>query len=182
MKNTFQNTALSKTFLAVLFLLVTAQAMAQKTTYETLIDEKNGNTVFKGKCTFTDLYTEQSFDWMRTGSSAYAPDEKAIKTLNGKLNKYSILVFLGTWCGDSKDLVPELYKVLDLIHYPVANVTIYGVDRPKTTGTGVEKTYGITNVPTIIVLDGKKEIGRITESVDNSMEADLAAIVAKHKK
>ncbi len=171
---------------AVLFLLLflPVTAMAQKALIEKSIDEKNGSVVYKGYFYFRDLYTEPTFDWMREGTDAYEPDQTVLKDLAPLLKRYTLLVFMGSWCGDSKELLPQLYSVLDKCRYPLADIKIYGLDRAKTSGTGLEKSYGITNVPTIIVLDGKKEKGRITESVDNSMEADLLAIVktSVHKK
>ena len=88
-----------------------------------------------------------------------------------------MVVFLGTWCDDSHELIPKLEKVLQLIQYPQSSLTMFGVDRAKTTTTHDEKQYKITLVPTIIVFDKDREIGRITESVQKSIEADLEAML-----
>ncbi len=166
----------------LLLLLCTMSSNAQNKTYTTTVDEKNGSVVFVGKCDFADLYTEPSFDWMRTGTAGYMPDGKALKILQTHLHEYELLVFLGTWCGDSKDLVPPLYKILDLVHYPSAMVSMYSMARGMKTGLGIEQKYHITNAPTFILVKNGKEAGRITESVEESVEKDLAAIIMRRKK
>ena len=50
------------------------------------------------------------------------------------------------------------------------------MDRDKKSGEGIEKQYKIERVPTFIVLKNGVEVGRVVESVENSIEADLAAI------
>ena len=75
--------------------------------------------------------------------------------------------------------MPRLEKVLKLIQYPLDELMMYAVDRTKVTKDGANKIYNLVKVPTLIVLKNGKEVGRITEHVSNSVEADLAAIVAK---
>lgn len=45
--------------------------------------------------------------------------------------------------------------------------------RYKTSPSGLEKEHGIRFVPTLIVLKGKRELGRITENPVSSVEDDL---------
>ena len=56
-------------------------------------------------------------------------------------------------------------------------IAMYGVEREKTTRSELLQKYGITNLPTIIVMKGGAEAGRITETVKKSVEADLLKIV-----
>lgn len=161
-------------------MLLSAMSIAQTTTYEIQKDPKNDRVVFKGVVTFDDLFKEPSFTWLQSGVDAYKPKHRKIKILKGKLTPadYSIVVFLGTWCGDSHEMVPQFLKVLKEIAYPPAQVTMYGVERDKTNRGEQVKKYSITNLPTIIILDKSgKEAGRITETVDKSVESDLVKIV-----
>jgi thiol-disulfide isomerase/thioredoxin len=156
-------------------------ATSAETAYTISKDEKDGGRIFNGVITFNDLNNEESFYWMRTGRSEYTPDDSKVATLK-KLNdpqykNYKLVVFMGTWCSDSHDLIPKLEKVLDEVGFPAQRLTMYGVDRSKTTNGGQEKQYHITNVPTIILFNSDNEIGRITESVQKSVEADLAAFL-----
>ena len=76
-------------------------------------------------------------------------------------------------------LVPKLEKVLEKANYPMSMLTMYGVDREKTTRKGDQAKYNITLVPTIMLFKDGKEIGRITESAAKSVEEDLAAMIVK---
>ena len=153
-------------------------ATAQKT-YVTAKDDQTGAVVFKGPITMADLSGEHSFSWMKRGETDYKPDSAAIKALRFALPAYTLVTFMGTWCDDSQSIIPKLAKVLQAARYPADKEVMYGVDRDKQT-TGVEsKIYDIKRVPTIIVFKGNKEVGRITESVSNSVEADLLQIVRR---
>ncbi len=167
---------------AVLIITLQTQAQGIMKKYETSIDSINQRVVYRGLIDFKVLDDEPTFDWYNTGSDHYKPKKRYINTLKTELPKYSIIVVMGTWCGDSRDLVPKLHKVLTEAGYPMDKLVMYGVNRSKTVGQGQEKPYNIEFVPTIILFDGTKEIGRIVESVHKSIEADLAAIVKKYKK
>lgn len=160
-------------------LMMSINAMAQERGYEVSEDKKNGRTVFSGLVTFQDLENEQSFAWMKNGRNEYRTDKDAIRILSNKLKEYSLIVFLGTWCGDSHELIPKLEKVLMMAGYPQQLLTLYAVDRTKETKDGANKKFDITNVPTIIVMKDGKEKGRITETVQRSIEEDLVAIIEK---
>ena len=158
-------------------------AMAQNKAYDvskdTSKEENIGGLVYNGPITFNDLDSEPTFTWLKSGDDEYKPKKKPISYLREHLKDYTIVVFMGTWCDDSHNIIPKLEKTLQQIDYPLSRVTMYGVDRAKTTKNGENKTYNITRVPTIILLKGGKEAGRITETVEKSVEADLAAIIEK---
>ncbi len=116
---------------------------------------------------------------MKNGRNEYMADKDAVRILSNKLKEYSLIVFLGTWCGDSHELIPKLEKVLMMAGYPQQLLTLYAVDRTKETKDGANKKFDITNVPTIIVMKDGKEKGRITETVQRSIEEDLVAIIGK---
>jgi thiol-disulfide isomerase/thioredoxin len=158
-------------------MLINIQTWSQA--YEVSKDEKTGFTVYKGVLQASDLRND-NFKWFATGVDSYKPDAASISYLKDKLSKYKMVVFLGTWCDDSHIHIPRLFKVMQETNFPQAQLTMYGVDREKTTTNGEHKTYEIKHVPTIILLDGDKEMGRIVESTYKSMEADLAAIISKY--
>lgn len=149
--------------------------------YETTTDEKNGSVVFRGDITFTDLEQEKTFDWLQHGAQSYKPDAVSIEFLRENLSQYRLITFMGTWCDDSHILIPQLYKVLSDARFPMGELTMYGVDRTKTTTDGAHTQYGVSFVPTVIVLHNGKEVGRITESARKSVETDLANIIRSEK-
>ena len=157
-------------------LLFSTGALAQTNGYIPYKDSVEGGIIFDGPVTFDDLNGEASFTWM-IHAYEYKPNNQVTDYLQTYIKDYSFVVFLGTWCDDSHILIPHFERVLQAVNYPLAKVTMYGVNRAKTTKNGEEKKYAITLVPTIIVMKNGKEVGRITESVKKTMEDDLAAII-----
>jgi thiol-disulfide isomerase/thioredoxin len=167
-----------KKIMIAAMLVLNINAIAQNNAYSVSIDPDDGGKIFNGPVTFADLEKETTFSWLKQGKDEYTPDAAAMGKL-GALHNYTMVVFLGTWCDDSHNLIPRLDKVLQLNGYPMDKLAMYGVDHEKKTKNGEQKKYGITNVPTIILFDfGGKEAGRITESVRRSIEEDLAAIIS----
>lgn len=163
--------------------IITMSATSQNThPYTTTKDTVTDGLIFNGPITFADLNNEPSFTWLKSGYDEYTPDATQLTYLRTNLPKYKMVVFMGTWCDDSHYLIPKLEKVLQLAGYPMQQYTMYGADREKKTRRGEHEKYGITLVPTIILFDNGHEIGRITESVSNSIEADLADIISRHIK
>ena len=169
---------MKKLFAAVIvLLLLSVTTMAQTKAYDVIKDPKEGGWIFDGLITLADLNAEPTFGWMKSGSDSYTPEEKYVATLRKNLKEFTIITFLGTWCEDSHNLIPKLEKVLITCGFPPNQLTMYGIDRDKKSKTGEEKKYDIKFAPTIILLKNGKEAGRITETVQKSVEADLAAIV-----
>ncbi|MBN2237453.1 MAG: thioredoxin family protein, partial [Bacteroidales bacterium] len=100
-----------------------------------------------------------------------------LKTIFKKNKKLNVVVVFATWCGDSKAHVPEFFKVADLAK--IKKVKYLAVNRKKNAGTIDMSAMAIQRVPTFIVYNGLDEIGRITESPTETIEADLLAIVKK---
>ncbi|PSK93987.1 thioredoxin family protein [Taibaiella chishuiensis] len=149
-----------------------------KSDYEVIPSENNTEVIYKGQCTFDDIGKVAAFH-LQENAAAYKPDAAVTAALKEKLGAYRLTLFLGTWCEDSHYLVPQLYKVLEAAGYPLNTITLYAVDRAKKARNHEEETYAITNVPTLIVSQGDKETGRITESVHKSVEQDLLDIIVK---
>ncbi len=151
--------------------------MAQGTgDYETIPSEQEGEVIYKGTCNFSDISTVPDFNWSET-VAAYEPDAASIAILKEKLKGYQLLVFLGTWCEDSHRLVPQLYKVLQAADYPLDQVRLEALDRDKKGKNDSEQQYDVLFVPTILVFKDGVLIGKITETVQASVEEDLAMML-----
>ncbi len=138
---------------------------------------KNDEGIIKGEFSRSVLETDEKFSWFKSQYSTYQPDENAIHFLDSTARNYRFLVFLGTWCGDSKNGVPKFCKIADVSHISQENIILYGLDRTKKSDDGLTEKYHITNVPTVIVLMNDNEIGRITEHPQESFEKDLVRII-----
>lgn len=169
-----------RTILIATLLLSSIAVNAQKK-YDVSVDKDDSSVIYNGVCTFGDLNSEKTFDWFKEGAAHYKPDATAIAYLNKNLPGYEIITFMGTWCDDSHNIVPKLYTVLQQCNYPMEGYTMFGVDKQKTTKNSEHLKYKITNVPTIILLKDHQEVGRITESVNKSVEEDMVAILKAAK-
>jgi thiol-disulfide isomerase/thioredoxin len=158
----------------------------RQSSYATLKDPENGQVVYKGIFSYHDMEQEPTFHWVIQGMDDYKPDAAATEYLQKTSSYYKLLVFMGTWCEDSQNLIPKLYKILQTINVNWEDIMIVGMDRAKTTNTAegqqLVNEYKVTLVPTIVVLDRDgAETGRITETVKKSVEWDLVGIVGSKK-
>lgn len=144
-------------------------------------DPVSGQTMFVGRCTFDDISEEASFSWLNTRSNEYNPDPTVLAELKQKLPACKIIIFMGTWCEDTQNLLPKLYKTMLLTHC-FTNYQMFGVDRNKVSKDNEQKAYGVTMVPTIIVLRNGKELGRIVETARTTIESDLLRLTESEGK
>lgn len=116
------------------------------------------------------------YPWYSPAYDAYKPDMAMLKPLYAIKKSISVTVFGGSWCDDTHALLPIFYKVADAISLDSSSIKLIGVDRDKKAAHAEEKGLNITKVPTFIFYYDGKEAGRIVESVQKSMEEDMAAI------
>lgn len=99
--------------------------------------------------------------------------------LISKLDPNSIRmdVVFGAWCGDSKEHVPHFYKIIARSSYlHQEQVTLMACDRMKKAGDVDISGLNIEFVPTFIFYADDKEIGRIVETPQMSLEEDILRI------
>ena len=104
-----------------------------------------------------------------------------IKTLDEihKLEKnFDVLIYLGTWCSDSRREVPRFLKILDYLEFDYSRLTMTGLNRKKTAPDYPVNTWNIEYVPTFIFISEGKEIGRIIESPVESLGTDMLKILS----
>ena len=91
----------------------------------------------------------------------------------------SVVIMFGTWCHDSKREVPKMLRILDSAGVGTEQLSLIGVDINKTEPKGREKLYNLRNTPTLILLKNGKEVGRIIERPNVSLEADLIGLTTR---
>ncbi|MDE3056899.1 MAG: thioredoxin family protein [Bacteroidota bacterium] len=141
--------------------------------------DSDGTEIITGEFPESLLESEQTFPWFVSGYRGYQPDSSVIDTLRSNAANLHVLIFCGTWCPDTKHELPRFFKVANEAGISDSSITLYGVDRTKHSADGMTDRFGITNVPTFIFTLHDKEIGRIIERADESIEKDLAAMLAK---
>lgn len=119
--------------------------------------------------------------WFYKNYDDYIPDKNTVNTIGTKLNDYSIKLFMGTWCGDSKREVPRFYKTLEACNFPEKQLSVIAVGRKrnmyKKSPNHEEAGLNIHRVPTFIFYKNGKEINRIIEHPVKSLEKDILNIV-----
>jgi thiol-disulfide isomerase/thioredoxin len=146
-----------------LLLLVIALQMNAQRTYETITDNDKVSKIFKGLISKEVLQYESSFKWFENNSKNYQPNAAAVAALKENGHKITILAFGGTWCEDTQNILPKFFKLITEAGFLQSQLTLYGVDRPKKTTGTIAEDNGITNVPTFIILQNGKELGRVVE-------------------
>lgn len=165
-------------FITTLILFITS-AFSQ-TQYEVLKD-KNGTKLLKGIINSDMLANDTAFTWYRDNQVVFVPDAEAVKTLKSKkkkLDDLTFLVFCGTWCSDSKKILPHFYSYIDAAGFSEKRVTLVALDRLFNTVNQLSVTWKVSNIPTFIILKDGKEVGRVEENgKEGSVEKSLAALL-----
>jgi hypothetical protein len=86
-------------------------------------------------------------------------------------------ILFATWCADSFDHVPPLLSALAAADNPDVSVELIGLDRDKMEPGGRGLLREIERVPTVVVLREGREIGRVVETPEASMDRDVARIL-----
>lgn len=131
-----------------------------------------------GKFTKEDLQKPPYESWFKSEYDNFKPSSEAMETIKSNISDYEIMVFMGTWCGDSKREVPKLLKILDEVGYDLSNLTMVGVNRNKTTPEKLEEGWDLDRVPSIIFIKDGKEMNRFVEYPRETIEVDIAKIVS----
>lgn len=109
----------------------------------------------------------------------YQPDEVLIEQLKTLLVKKTIIIVMGTWCGDSQVQVSRFYKIIDTLDFPAEQIELICVDETKNNGHGLTDGLHITRIPVFIFEENQLELGRITESPLTTLENDMVEILKK---
>ena len=89
-----------------------------------------------------------------------------------------IYVFFGTWCHDSQREVPRFLRLLNSLNIQENYIHLIGLNFLKNEPLDRGKHFQIKKTPTFVFLRNQKEIGRIVEMPEISLEADLLKILA----
>lgn len=137
-----------------------------------------------GKIDKSGLTSDNYNTWFSKNYETYQIDKETIKKLQSQLSDYKILVFMGTWCGDSKRRVPEFYKVLEASNFPENQLQVIAVSNEsnlyKQSPNHEEAGLNIHRVPTFIFYKNGKEVNRIVEEPVISFEKDILTIITSN--
>ena len=164
----------------ILAFIICYQIQAQNLNVE--IAESNQTPYLIGKIDKIGLEGDNYKTWFTENYSAYQPNTSIASTIKSELKNYSIKVFMGTWCGDSKREVPRLYKILEDTNFPMDQLTVIALSREpdmyKQSPQHEEAGLNIHRVPTIILYKDGIEVNRIVEQPVKSLEEDIQNIIS----
>jgi hypothetical protein len=135
--------------------------------------------VITGKTDVRLLERNNGYRWFKENYAKYQPNLSAISVIQEMPSDIQIIVFAGTWCESSRELLPQFYRAIDLSGVSKQRVTLYFLDRDYKSPQGFENNFSINNTPVFILLQRNIEIGRITNTVNQSIEADIADLIPR---
>jgi len=153
-------------------LTVNAQKINQK-----MMDEKSGKEILLGYCNRDGFYTSAFDSSYQVNYQSYVTDKLVMEKLKSRMSDLAITIVMGSWCGDSKEQVPRFYRILDELSFDYTKLTLLCVDRTKKAGDIPMEDLKISLVPTFIFYRNAKEIGRITETPEDTLEKDFLKIL-----
>jgi len=169
-----------KKFWTLLFIILTLFLACNKLEGE----GETKSAVFRnlvGEISKKELTSEPYAKWFSKNYSEYIADSLELSQLISNLNGVEIKVILGTWCSDSRREISRLFKILNSIQYPEDKISMLAVDKNqfRNERDSIEEIndLNIIRVPTIILLRGDKEMGRIIEYPVQSLEKDMNLIL-----
>lgn len=172
---TYPKSKKMKAKVTLFFCLITASLIAQSPmTYVS----SRGDTHLCGRITIDDLQTDSLKIWYQKNYDAISLSKTSNKWKKN-LKKTTVDIYLGTWCGDSQEYVPQFIKLweeLGLDTDQINLIALYNGEKTKQGPNGEEKGKDIHRVPTFIFSEGGKEYARIVEKPVNDLETDIAQI------
>ena len=155
---------MKKTIIFLSILFCTAMTVTAQSTYTTMDDpSKAGGFIYNGIITKYALQNQPSFTWYADNQKAYTAPASLMDGMKAQKDAVSYLIFGGTWCGDTQNILPKFFKAQEAAGVADSKISFIGVDRQKKSIGNMASVMGITNVPTIIVLKNGKEVGRVVE-------------------
>ena len=137
--------------------------------------EKVETNVLMGKLTMDEVY--RSCPKFRHVSEHHKPDEAVVGRLRAIQRHITFRVFMGTWCSDSEEHVPPFDVLMREVGNPYFIVEYYGLNRDMCDGIRMARGFNIQYVPTFVLIENNKEIGRIVETPTVSVGVDILNIM-----
>jgi thiol-disulfide isomerase/thioredoxin len=145
------------------------------------IKNESGQVILAGHASVSAMELPNYKSWYDDSYNKYTVDMTAAEQIKPLLQNKRMEIFLGSWCGDSRREVPRMMKVLQNAGMDTTNVALIFVDNSKhaykQSPQHEEKNKNIHHVPSFIIYDRNKELGRIIESPVTTLEKDMLAIL-----
>ncbi len=137
----------------------------------------NGEQMIIGHTQYQSIL--DNFEEWKAVADTVTLDSSAVAKLKAIQQPVHVLLFLGTWCKDSRNGVPPFMAVYQAAHNPNIQVEIIGITRDKEDPEGLAAKYHIERVPTFVILKNGKEIGRLVEFPKKTFAQDLIELLTQ---
>ena len=181
-----------KKFIAVaLATIATLYACSPKMTGETSRNTNQDQVDNSGKPMLLGIQSPAALnkspfnEWYTKNYTGYKVNDTITDKIKPILKNTNFLIFMGTWCGDSKREVPRMFKILEACAVKKSQVKLVMLNDHdsfyKQSPGHEEAGLNIHRVPTFIVYKDQQELGRIVESPVVSLEEDLLSILTSQQ-
>ena len=145
--------------------------------YKIIKNENSNKSMLVG--TFPrEVFQDSNFAWwFNSEYTNYDVETESIIMSKNNFEGKVIQIVIGTWCSDSRREVPRIIKILDFVDFPEDKLFLISVDRDLNGLSDEVSDLNIEFVPTIIVYESGKEIGRVIETPKVTLEKDLIEII-----
>lgn len=134
-------------------------------------------TILLGQINRANLLTTPYTQWFIKEYDFYTVPTGWAANLKSKMEGVSIKIFMGTWCEDTQRELGGMFKLLDALEFDESTLDMYSLSEYKDSPSGIEKTYNITNIPTLIFFKNGVEMNRIVEISVSTLDIDIAKIL-----
>jgi len=168
-----------KKLVAISFFILICSSLFSQDLNMVVFDEKANQEILIGYCNIEGFTSGMFNDWFQLEYDNYIVDTDVSDQISlDSIDNLEITVVLGTWCSDSRREFPRFYKILEKINFSFDYLTIIAVDRGKNALETNVKELNVELVPTFVFSINGKEIGRIIETPEFSLEKDFKKIVS----
>ena len=170
---------MKKYLLLVNLFIGAASSLFAQAQYEASQDPKHPEVkVVRGLVNKYLIQNDTAFKWYSPSQGYYKPDTATVNAFERAKGKYQFVIFGGTWCEDTQFILPKFFKLQEASGIPDDAITLFGVNRAKTSLGNIAQAFNIKLVPTIIVMKDGKEIDRVVEyGKTGKWDKELAAIL-----
>jgi hypothetical protein len=166
--------------LTVLCIFIGTSLFSQeKKMNQVVLDIKSNHEIMIGYCTLAGIADTAFNSAFKNEYDAFKPDKEIISQITSLLDGVNVTIVMGTWCDDSRLQVPRFMRLYDTFEHSVPPPAIICVNRDKKAGDVSLDGMDILKVPTFIVYFNGRELGRIIETPQATMEKDFLDILKK---
>jgi thiol-disulfide isomerase/thioredoxin len=160
------------------FIAMGTTALAQAQYEITTAERHNKQKILRGIINKYLIMNDPAYTWYQANQTVYTPDTATLSAMEKAKGKVQFVVFGGTWCEDTQFILPKFFKLQEMSGISDEQITLFGVNEDKKCLGHIAEAFGITNVPTIIVMKDNKEVGRVVEyGKTGKWDVEVAALL-----